>query len=140
MASHRSVAASIALCGALGLTLSACGGSDPVENETAACDAYAEFGQSLKDAAGSLSASSTIDEINEARDSVRTSYQNLSEALGDVNEDRKQALTDAWDSFDQAVKDVDKDQTVPEAISSLTADIVQVEAAQQALGADLQCE
>lgn len=140
MAPHRSIAASIALCGALGLTLSACGGSDPQENETAACDAYAEFTQSLKDARGSLSASSTVGEITEARDSIRASYDQLAESLGDVNDDRRQALEDAWGDFDKAVKDVDQDQTVPEAITSLTSDMVQVEAAQRALGADLSCE
>ncbi len=140
MARIRSLIASVTLCGVLAISLAACSTPTPQDNSAAACDAYDAFVQSVSDAKDSLSTSSTIGEITEARDEVKSSYADLDKALTAVSEDRRATLEDAWASFDDAVAGIDKDLTVPEAASTLTDDLAKIEAAQTALNEDLVCE
>lgn len=129
---------SLGVSAALALSLSACS-SDPEENENKACDAYAEYVGAVAEARVSLSSSSSIGEIREARDNVADKYEKLQSALDEVEQDRVDAVEDSWNSFTDAVDDVDGDLTVPEAADELSPAVDQLEQAQANLGASLDC-
>lgn len=139
MATTFSRSVSLLACGALALTLAACSSPTPEENESAACDAYTAFVTTVDDARASLSASSTIEEINVARDDVRGSYENLQEALVEVNKDRDSALESAWADFDKAVTNIDPNMTIPDAVASLQEEVAGIETAKQGLDKSLAC-
>lgn len=130
---------SLLACGALALTLVACSSPAPEVNEGAACDAYGAFATTVDDARATLSASSTIEEITDARDEVHQSYEKLQEALVAVNKDRDSQLEDAWADFDKAVKNIDPTMTIPDAVASLQEEVDAIEAARQGLDESLTC-
>lgn len=134
----RRILAAPLLSGALAVSLVGCG-SSPEENAQDACAAYETFTQSVTQATTSLSASSTIEEITDARDAVQSAYTDLDAALDNVSQDRRQALADAWESFNDAVSDTDDSLTVPEAVASLRDEVANLETARAALGEDLTC-
>lgn len=136
---NREFFASVALCGGLALSLTACGDSSE-ENTSTACAAYDAFVLSVSDARESLNPSSTIGEITAARDRVKDAYADLDDALTNVSEDRENALEDAWSSFDDAAGDIDEEMTVPEAAGTLSDDVSRIETAHSALGEELVCE
>lgn len=129
---------SLGVSAALALSLSACS-SDPEENETKACDAYAAYVGAVTEARVSLSSSSSVGEIREARDNVADKYEDLQSALDDVEQDRINALETSWNSYTDAVDDVDSDLTVPQAADELAPAVDQLEQAQADLGASLDC-
>lgn len=135
---HRPFIA-LAVAAALTISMSSCGSPTPEENTAAACDAYAALASAVSDARTSLSADSTIDEIAEKRDAINKAYEDLEGALGDVGEDRQEAVKEAWESFNDKVDEVEGDSTVPQAIESLTSSIQQIQDAQTALNEDLTC-
>lgn len=138
MSRTRNIITSIALCAALGTTLAGCT-SSPEDNSAAACEAYDAFTSSVAEARSSLTTSSSVGEIADARDSVKDAYAKLDDALGDVSADRKAALEDAWSAYNDAVSDVDPSLTVPEAAESLSDEVGAIESAQASLSEDLTC-
>ncbi|MBD7995458.1 hypothetical protein H9639_09135 [Arthrobacter sp. Sa2CUA1] len=129
-----------AVFAAAALSAAACSGNDtPAENTQSACDAYAEFSGTVSDARTSIDSSSTIEEIQAERDSIRNAYQDLGPALESVAEDRRTALDDAWKNFDDAVANIDESMTVPQAAASLSDDIDQIRSARDGLESDLGC-
>lgn len=138
MAHKFSFTTSFLACGALALSLAACS-STAQENETSACDAYTALVGSVDDARASLSTSSSVGDITDARDEIKTSYENLQTALDKVGKDRSDALASAWGEFDKAVDGIDSDLTVPEAAASLQEEVAGIEAAQQKLDEVLSC-
>lgn len=138
MTRYKTLIASVLVGGALAASLTACS-SAPEENSAAACDAYGAFVDAVTEAKGSLTTSSTIGEITDARDSVKSAYANLDTAMADVAQDRQDALEEAWTAFDKAVTNVDQDLTVQEAADSLADDLAGVETAQSSLNDSLVC-
>jgi len=138
MMTRRTPLTALAVCGALFLPLAACS-STPQENETAVCDAYASLVGSVSEARASLSKSSTIAEISDARDKIESSYKALQDSLAKVGEDRAANLQTAWDTFTKAVDDIDTESTVPEAAASLTDELADIESAQLKLDEALSC-
>lgn len=138
MMTRRTPLTALVLCGAMILPLIACS-STPQENEAAVCDAYTSLVGSVSEARASLSTSSTIAEISDARDSIRSSYQELQDSLAKVGEDRAADLETAWDTFTKAVDDIDTDSTVPEAAASLTDELADIESAQLKFDEALSC-
>lgn len=129
----------IALVGAATLALGACSSPTAQENETAACDAYTAYTAALDSARAELSASSTIGEIQAARDEVKAAHTTLDKAVENVDVDRLKDLNEAYDAFDKAVSDLDPNASVPEAVNSLEPQISAIEAAKQELTADIKC-
>ena len=80
-----------------------------------------------------------MNDIQAARDKVKTSYTELQKSLDKVSGDRKDAFDAAWKDFDKAVSDVDKNLTVPQAKEALADDVAKIEAAQTDLNKDLTC-
>ncbi|NHB84401.1 hypothetical protein G7085_06735 [Tessaracoccus sp. HDW20] len=87
----------------------------------------------------SLSSSSSIADITAARDEVKASYDELTTAIDKIEADRKDDLAAARTQLQDAIKDIDTDLTVPEAAATLTDELAEVEAAQEALEAALTC-
>lgn len=137
--SRRPVLA-LAVAAALAAPVAACSGSPtPQENTASACDAYASFTETVSNARESIDSSSTIEQIRTERDNIRNAYEDLQPALESVAEDRRTALEDAWQNFDQAVAGIDDSMTVPQAASSLTDDVQQLRSARDGLADELDC-
>lgn len=130
--------APVLVCAAMAFSLSACS-ANPADNESAACDAYAAFTESVAKAKTSITPSSTLGEITGARDEIKGSYEKLQTALDKVGADRANALTEAWKKFDRSVDEIDPDLTIPEAISSLQGDVTEIDAARKNLDTTLVC-
>ena len=124
---------------ALALSAAACGSTTPEENTASACAAYSEFTESVSQARESLDSSSTIEEIRAERDNMANKFNDLDAALEDVNADRRAALEDAWNTFDENVTNLDESMTVPEAVDSLSGELDQVRDARADLQSELGC-
>lgn len=133
------LAVSLGFTAAMALSLSACS-SDPAENEAKACDAYASYVGAVAEARVSLSSSSSVGEIRDARDNVAKKYEDLQSAANDVEKDRVKALEESWNNYTDAVDDVNDDATVPQAADEVTPAVDQLEQAQANLGASLNCD
>lgn len=139
--SRKTLVATLFVAGSVAMFGTACGNDDPSpeENAAAACDSYAEFVGAVAEARTSLSESSSIGEIRDARDNVSTAYDNLVVSAEQVNEDRLAALEESWNSYDEGVENLDPNLTVPEAAQQLRGNIESVVSAQNELGASLGC-
>jgi ATPase subunit of ABC transporter with duplicated ATPase domains len=117
----------------------ACSSETPEENTQEACSAAEQLTVALDNFDMTLSPGATVDEVRDARDSVRQAWQELDAAADEVAEDRGEALDEAWEDFEQSVDDVDGDATVRDAAESLRDDAVEVQEARDALADELGC-
>jgi hypothetical protein len=128
------VAAAVALL----LSLAACGDSDE-ENTEQACDALADFEQSVASAESTIKPGATIEQLQDARDDVVDSWDSLQDDLEDVAQDRVDDLESAVDDFEKAVGDIDSDSTLSGALNSLSEEAAAVQTQRQALNDSLDC-
>ena len=126
----------------LGLGLSACSSSDEkaAENMTAACDAVADLGTTIDTAKSSLNASSTVEQWQTARDDIKKQVEATDKALEKVGEDYADQIDEAWDSFDQAVNDIDSSSTIPEAGATLVEEVQGIQTARTEALSGLDCK
>lgn len=134
----RSIAAVAVLAAAF--TLTACSEDDSsADNEAAACAAVETLRAKVQEL-GTLTAESTVDQIREVRDGVKSAYSDLVSNLGDVAEDREDQLDEAFEAFSDGVDDVKGSATVGEALGTLTEEAAGITSAETALSAELGCK
>ncbi|MFD2792220.1 hypothetical protein ACFS27_01525 [Promicromonospora vindobonensis] len=127
------------LVGLMILGTAACSSETPEENTQEACSAAEELTVALDNFDMTLSPDATVDEVMDARESVRQAWQELDAAADDVAQDRGQALDDAWSGLEDSIDDVSGDATIADAAESLRDDAVEVQEARDALADDLGC-
>ena len=127
------------LVGLMILVTAACSSETPEENTQAACGAAEELTVALDNLDMTLTPDATVEEVQTARDEVRTAWQDLDAAADAVAEDRGQALEDAWSGFAESVDDLSGDATIADAAESLRDDAVEVQEARDAVAEDLGC-
>ncbi|WP_144670046.1 hypothetical protein [Arthrobacter sp. U41] len=136
---HPLLAGSIALGAAVAL-LTGCGSTDtPQENEAQVCVAAKAYASALTSFKDALTPTSTVDQVRSAREEVAKTHNELLEASEDVAQDRVDAVKEAEQSLDRAVKDVPNDATLAEARASLREEAVKVQAALSDLGTAASC-
>jgi hypothetical protein len=126
----------------VGLTIlgtAACSSETPEENTQEACGAAEQLAVALDDFDTTLTPDATVDEVMDARASVRQAWQDLDAAADDVAQDRGQALDDAWSDLENSIDDVSGDATIADAAESLRDDAAEVQEARDALADDLGC-
>lgn len=138
MAAISKLITSLTLTVALGASTAACS-SSPVENVAEACDSYEALVGAVAEVKTAIGSGSTIGEIREARDEVKTAYADLEGSLEDVSGDRLESFEEAWKDLDHAVSELDENLTVPQARDALSEDFEDLETAHAALSEDLSC-
>lgn len=128
-----------ALVGLTLLVTAACSGETPEENTQEACGAAEQLTVALDEFDMTLRPDATVDEVQAAREEVRTAWEELDEAADDVAQDRGQALDDAWSGFAESVENLGGDETIAGAVDSLRDDAVAVQEARDAVAEDLGC-
>ncbi|RNE48240.1 hypothetical protein C5L39_10310 [Corynebacterium alimapuense] len=123
----------------LSLSLLGCSTATEEENEASACESYDALVLALSDASAAVDSSSTIGEISDARESVADAYADFNEALEEVGADRSAALEDAWDDLEGSFNSVDDEQTIPQAVETVTPAIENVQNAQEDMSEALSC-
>ncbi|WP_454855115.1 hypothetical protein [Promicromonospora soli] len=127
------------LVGLLVLATAACSSETPEQNTEQACGAAEQLTVALDNFGTTLTPDATVDEVMAARDAVRAAWQELDAAAGDVAQDRRQALDDAWDGLQESIDDVSGDASISDAVDSLRDEAVEVQEARDALADDLGC-
>ncbi|KQN86703.1 hypothetical protein [Arthrobacter sp. Leaf69] len=136
---HPLLAGSIALGAALAL-LTGCGSTDtPQENESQVCAATKAYASALTSFKDALTPTSTVDQVRTAREEVVKTHNELLDASEAVAKDRVDAVKEAEQSLDRAVKDVPDDATLAQARASLRDEAVKVQAALSDLGTAASC-
>jgi flagellar hook-basal body complex protein FliE len=136
---HPLLAGSIALGAAVAL-LTGCGSTDtPQENEAQVCAATKAYASALTSFKDALTPTSTVDQVRTAREEVAKTHNDLLDASEDVAKDRVDAVKEAEQSLDRAVKDVPDDATLAQARASLRDEAVKVQAALSDLGTAASC-
>ena len=136
---HPLLAGSIALGAALAL-LTGCGSTDtPQENESQVCAATKAYASALTSFKDALTPTSTVDQVRTAREEVVKTHNELIDASEAVAKDRVDAVKEAEQSLDRAVKAVPDDATLAQARASLRDEAVKVQAALSDLGTAASC-
>jgi hypothetical protein len=85
-----------------------------------ALDAYGEAVQELQN----VSASTTVDELQSARDNVADALEDVTSAGGNLREARLRTAENAWDNTQEAINDISGDATLGEAAATIRGQAV----------------
>jgi flagellar hook-basal body complex protein FliE len=136
---HPLLAGAIAL-GAAAALLTGCGATDtPQENESQVCAATKAYASALTSFKDALTPTSTVDEVRAAREEVAKTHNELLEASEAVAKDRVDAVKEAEQNLERAVRDVPNDATLAQARESLRDEAIKVQAALSDLGTAASC-
>jgi len=108
------------------------------EAEAQLCGDLAELRAALE-SMEDTSLRTSVGDIREGRDQVRSAMESVRESAGQVANIRIDDLNAAYENLNQAVEDLPDDVTVIEAIQTIRPQIQAVRAEQQNLYADLNC-
>jgi hypothetical protein len=125
----------------LPLLLAACGGGTPSVSDAEAtlCGAIDDFGSSLT-AYSQLTADSTVDELQTAREEVVSSYEAMQTAASTVQEARVADVEAAYADLQSTVDGVAGRDTLGEAATQIGESLTTVQAARDQLYSDLSCQ
>ena len=123
------------------LTFAACGDDEPDEMEAkeALCGDLERLQESVGDFAGSLSPTSSADDIRAARDDVSAAFDDVRESARDVADVKVDELETAWNEFTAATEGL-SDQPISEALSTITTAAQDLAEAFTATITSLECE
>lgn len=119
------------------LTMTACRESD-ADVQADACTELNDLQASIA-ALTALGPTSTVQQYKDAAKQVRESAQDAARAVRRVEEERGEDLRDAEENLDDAVGDVDNDQTAVGALAQIQPQIAAVSAARDQMTASLNC-
>jgi outer membrane murein-binding lipoprotein Lpp len=116
--------AAVAIGGALALGLAACGDDD---NEPTAEQTYcADLAQLESDVNALLSvdlATVSLDDIEEARDTITDDLAEVSESAEDVGEEQISEVEDSYQNVEEGIDDLSGDETLSEAFEQLSPEV-----------------
>jgi outer membrane murein-binding lipoprotein Lpp len=113
--------------GAAAALVTGCSSPSPQENVSQACSASEAFGAAVKTFQDTLTTDATVEEVQTAREGVRSTYATLVNEAGDVAQDRMAELATATNELNAAVDAVPSDAALTDALGSLkneAADVV----------------
>ena len=93
----------VGLGAAPGIGLAACGGDRKPSAEEQYCADLIQLETDVDALLALRPATATIEEINDARDAVRSDIENLADAADEVGAERIDNLNDAYDNLDDAI-------------------------------------
>jgi hypothetical protein len=120
------------------LVVTACRDSDE-DVQADACTELSELQQSVA-ALEALGPTSTTEQWQEAADAVRENAQDAAQSVRRVEDARYEELADAYHDLEEAVRNVDDDDTIVQARAQLQPYLQAVAEARQNLFASLNCQ
>ena len=87
------------------------------------CQALMAYGEAVGELQN-VTAGTTVEELQAARDDVADARQDLKDAAGDLREARLRAADDAWENAQDAIKDMSGDATLGEAAATIRGQAV----------------
>ena len=82
------------------------------------CQALVDYGAAVRQLQN-VNASTTVEELQSARDDVIGDREDVKDTAGDLREVRLRAVEDAWESTQEAVDDISGDATLGEAAATV---------------------
>lgn len=140
---HRSRVGAAVLLGVVGATgLLGCSSDRTTDEEhvSAACTALTDLESVLTGASAELADVRTVGELRTIRENVRGAYDEANSSLGEVAEDRAEALEDAWHKFRDEATSVEDEAAVTDARDSLVEEARALADARQTAQSGLACE
>jgi uncharacterized protein YdeI (YjbR/CyaY-like superfamily) len=98
--------------------ISSCIPQSAEEAQVDFCQALVAYGDSLQSLT-SVSASTTVDEIEENREAVAGARQDVQDAAGDLREAKLREAEKAWDDLQDAINDIPGNATMGEAAAAI---------------------
>ena len=87
------------------------------------CQALAAYGEAVHELQN-VNASTTVEELQSARDDVADALDDVKDAAGDLREARLRASEGAWENTQDAIKDISGDATLGEAAATIRGQAV----------------
>ena len=87
------------------------------------CQALVTYGESVNELQN-VNASTTVEELQSARDDVADALQEVKDSAGDLREARLRAAEGAWENTQDAIKDISGDATLGEAAATIRGQAV----------------
>ena len=82
------------------------------------CQALAAYGEAVRELQN-VDASTTVEELQSARDEVAIAREDVTDAAGDLREARIRAAENAWENTQEAIDDISGDATLGEAAATV---------------------
>ena len=82
------------------------------------CQALVAYGEAARELQN-VNASTTVEEVEAARDDVVGAREDVSNAAGDLREARLRSAEDAWENTQEAINDISGDATLGEAAATV---------------------
>ena len=82
------------------------------------CQALVTYGTAVRQLQN-VNPSTTVDELQSARDEVANAREDVKDAAGDLREARLRAAEDAWENTQEAIDDISGDATLAQAAASI---------------------
>jgi hypothetical protein len=118
-----------------------CGGDDSQATaEENACASVAELRSSLLAFTGFDVRTTTIDDLEEARDDVRAAFSDVADSARDVAQESAEDLDQALGELATAIDRLPADTTIPQAVREITPQVEAVITAARELANGLDCE
>ena len=95
-----------AVVAAMGISLSACGTSKEDEAKNDVCDARADIQKQVDDLKGMTASTVTADQVSKSLQAIGDDLQKISDAQGDLSDDRRSQVEAANKAFAADVKEV----------------------------------
>jgi hypothetical protein len=124
----------------MALGLASCGGDDGSVSQASAavCDEVTKLATDLR-GLGDVDASTTVDEINKLRDTLKSDIDAVAEQRGELAQARVDALRGALSSYQKQIDDLEGDATLGEAAPALQSARQGLEAAVQRISTESKC-
>ena len=82
------------------------------------CQALAAYGEAVRELQN-VNASTTVEELQSARDDMVAARDDVTDAAGDLREARIRAAEGAWENTQEAIDDISGDATLGEAAATV---------------------
>ena len=82
------------------------------------CQALVAYGETVHELEN-VNASTTVEELEAARDAVVEAREDVKDSAGDLREARIRAAEDAWDNTQEAIDDISGDATLGQAAATV---------------------
>lgn len=118
---------------ALALAVVGCGNEETTEEAKAQLVTDLEAFQTTVTTLQGLSATSTVDEWQSAKDDAASAWTKVVESAADVKEAEVGQVETAWGDLEQSINDLSGDATIQEALPTLTEELTTLKAAYEDL-------
>lgn len=86
-----------------------------------------------------ITAGTTVDELNDARDNIQEKFEALQESVGSLADVRMDDVRSAYDAFTDSVDSVEGDDTLAEAAQTVETSWIELGVARDQLSAEVEC-